>query len=148
MPYRYNGSKSKLKTNALSSISWTVDAQNTDECPISLVAHRGLFWCSAGKVRSHVARGKLTEDRHWRQTSSTVVTLAVRYASVIPVQPLHRLVVGVTHQGRFSRDPLSAFSVGGPCEQFWHGQGCPLFNVVHPAFPLPTTASPISSQVP
>ena len=24
----------------------------------------------------------------------------------------------------------------------WHGQGCPLFNVVHPAFPLPTTASP------
>ena len=27
-------------------------------------------------------------------------------------------------------------------EQFWQGQGCPLFNVVHPAFPLPTTASP------
>ena len=26
--------------------------------------------------------------------------------------------------------------------QFWHGQGCPLFDVVHPAFPLPTTASP------
>ena len=30
----------------------------------------------------------------------------------------------------------------GPCEQFWHGQGCPLIDVVHPAFPLPTTASP------
>ena len=29
-----------------------------------------------------------------------------------------------------------------PCEQFWHGQGCPLFDVDHPAFPLPTTASP------
>ena len=27
-------------------------------------------------------------------------------------------------------------------EQFWHGQGCPLFDVVHSAFPLPTTASP------
>ena len=31
------------------------------------------------------------------------------------------------------------FSAGGPFEQFWHGQGCPLFDVVHPAFPLPTT---------
>ena len=26
--------------------------------------------------------------------------------------------------------------------QFWHKQGCPLFYVVHPAFPLPPTASP------
>ena len=34
------------------------------------------------------------------------------------------------------------FSARGPCEQFWHGQGCPLLVVVHPAFPLPTTASP------
>ena len=33
-------------------------------------------------------------------------------------------------------------SAGGPCQQLWHGQGCPLFDVVHPAFPLPTTASP------
>ena len=24
----------------------------------------------------------------------------------------------------------------------WHGQGCQLIDVVHPAFPLPTTASP------
>ena len=47
------------------------------------------------------------------------------------------------HEGRFSRDPFSVFSAGGPCEQFWHGQRCPLFDVVHPAFPLPTTASPI-----
>ena len=28
-----------------------------------------------------------------------------------------------------------------PCEQFCP-QGCPLFDVVHPAFPMPTTASP------
>ena len=27
------------------------------------------------------------------------------------------------------------------CEQFWHVQGCSLFDVVHPAFPLPITAS-------
>ena len=29
-----------------------------------------------------------------------------------------------------------------PCEQFWHRHECPLFDVVYPAFPLPTTASP------
>ena len=40
------------------------------------------------------------------------------------------------------------FSAGGPCEQFWHGQGCPLFDVVHPAFPLPTTASPTLQGAP
>ena len=34
------------------------------------------------------------------------------------------------------------FSAGGPCEQFWHGQGCPLFDVVYVAFRLPTLASP------
>ena len=43
--------------------------------------------------------------------------------------------------GRFSRDPLPVFSAGGPCQQFCHGQGCHLFVVVHPAFPLPTTAT-------
>ena len=34
------------------------------------------------------------------------------------------------------------FSSGGPREQFWHGQGCPLSDVVHPAFPLQTMALP------
>ena len=33
------------------------------------------------------------------------------------------------------------FSAGGPYEQCWYGQECPFFDV-HPAFPLPTTASP------
>ena len=37
---------------------------------------------------------------------------------------------------------IQSFLQGGPCQQFRHGQGCPLFDVVHPAFPLPTTASP------
>ena len=46
------------------------------------------------------------------------------------------------HEGRFNRDSLRVFSAEGPCEQFWHGQGRPFFDVVHPAFPLPTTASP------
>ena len=46
------------------------------------------------------------------------------------------------HEGRFSGDPLPVFSAGGHCEQFWHGQGCPFFDVVHPAFSVPTKASP------
>ena len=33
------------------------------------------------------------------------------------------------------------FSAGGHCEQFWHGQGCAVSDV-HPAFSVPTTASP------
>ena len=37
---------------------------------------------------------------------------------------------------------FQSFSAGGPCEQSWLGQGCPLFDVVHPAFSLPITASP------
>ena len=49
---------------------------------------------------------------------------------------------GGGHEGRFTRDLLPVFSAGGPCEQFWHGQGCPIFDVVHPEFPLLTTASP------
>ena len=51
------------------------------------------------------------------------------------------------HEGRFSRDPLPVFSAGGHFEQFRHGQGCPLFDVVHPPFPLPITASPTLQSV-
>ena len=40
------------------------------------------------------------------------------------------------------RDNSAVFSAAGPCAQFWHGQGCPLFDGVHPAFPLPTMLSP------
>ena len=47
------------------------------------------------------------------------------------------------HVEQFSRDPLPIFSAEGLHEQFWHRQGCPLFDVVHPAFPLPTMALPI-----
>ena len=39
------------------------------------------------------------------------------------------------------------FSMEGHHEQFWHGQGCPLFDSVHLAFPLVTTASPILQGV-
>ena len=35
------------------------------------------------------------------------------------------------HDGRFSSDHFPVFSAGGPCEQFWYGQWCPLFSVVY-----------------
>ena len=46
------------------------------------------------------------------------------------------------HEERFRRDPLPVPFAGSPRELFGYGQGCPLFDVVHPAFPLLTTASP------
>ena len=42
---------------------------------------------------------------------------------------------GVGHDGKFNRDPRAVFSAGGQYEQFWHGHGYPLFDIVHPAFP-------------
>ena len=56
--------------------------------------------------------------------------------------PLTDWVIGGGHDRRLSRDPLPVFSARGHCKQFWHGQGYPLFDVVHPAFPLPTTELP------
>ena len=49
---------------------------------------------------------------------------------------------GQGHDGQFSREPLPVFSAGGHCEELWHEQGHPLFDVVHPAYPLPTTVLP------
>ena len=63
---------------------------------------------------------------------------------VIQFSPLTDWVVGGGgggHEGGFSRDPLPVVSAGGHREQFWQWHGRPLFDVVHPAFSLPTTAS-------
>ena len=62
-----------------------------------------------------------------------------------PLNSVHSLDQ-LGHQGDMtddSADSLQVISAGSHCEQVWHGQGCPLFDVVYPAFPLPTTASPI-----
>ena len=64
------------------------------------------------------------------------------------VQSRDRLGRRGGHEGRFSRDPLPVFYAGGRCEQFRHGQGCPLFYVVHLAFPTTTTESPTLQNAP
>ena len=53
-------------------------------------------------------------------------------------------VSGLTGSSLDTRDDSAEIvfqSAGRRLEQLWHGQGCLLFDVVHPAFPLPTTAS-------
>ena len=49
------------------------------------------------------------------------------------------------HEGRFSRNSIAVLSAEDPCEQFCHGQGCPLFGVVHLAFPLRSRRCPPSN---
>ena len=51
------------------------------------------------------------------------------------VQSLDWLGRQSKHEGRISRD-LPVLFAGSPCEQLRHGQGCPLFDVVHLSFPL------------
>ena len=46
----------------------------------------------------------------------------------------------VGHDEWVSRNPFLVLCVEGHRENFRHVQGRPLFDVVHPAFPLPTTA--------
>ena len=62
--------------------------------------------------------------------------------SIRPVKSLDRLGRHGDMRDDSAEIFFQSFSVGSLCEQSWHGQGCPLFDVVHPAFPLPTTASP------
>ena len=42
---------------------------------------------------------------------------------------------------------FQSFQRGGLHKQFWHGQGCPLFDVIHPAFPLPAMALTLSKML-
>ena len=44
----------------------------------------------------------------------------------------------------------SVLQVVATCEKFrhGHGQGCSFFDVLHPAFPLPTTMSPTLQSAP
>ena len=57
------------------------------------------------------------------------------------VQSLNRLGCQGHVRDDSAEIPLPAFSAGGPCEQLWHGKECQLFDVVHPAFPLPTSVT-------
>ena len=73
-----------------------------------------------------------------------MTSLVSRYKTTpIQFKPLTNLIVGGGGMRDNSAEILfPVFFAGGPREQLWHGQGRPLFEALHPAFPLPTTASP------
>ena len=131
------------------------------EPPLATVKRRKLAWF--GHVTHHdslsktILQGTLKgggdagvsrEQNHTQslqlEISGHSLLFQVQFSSVQSLDRLGHPEGGVEggHEGRFSRDPFPVFSSGGHCERFWHGQGCPLFDVVHPAFSLPTTASP------
>ena len=91
---------------------------------------------------------KIVKDcnqEHWLRHVPKVTNIVLELICLISVQfiPLPwPSGSSEGHEGRFSWDPLPAVSAGGLCGQFWYVQWCPLFDVVHPAFPLPTTAPP------
>ena len=78
-------------------------------------------------------------------TTTTIMMMMMMMMMIVQFSPLTDWAVG-EHAGRFSGDPLPVVSAGGHCEQFWRGQGCPFYDVLHPAFLLPTTASSSTFQ--
>ena len=71
----------------------------------------------------------------------------VTYQHAAPVFSSVQYLSQLSHCGDMRDDSaeilfLSFLPKALSCEHFWHGCGCPLFDVVHPPFPLPTTASP------
>ena len=97
----------------------------------SLQKTRRRLWSYSLQVKSteHTPKTRLI--------FTTIYLISVRFIS--EPRPIGS---SVGHDGRFSRVPLPVVSADCPCEQFWHGQGCQLFDVVHPALPLLTTALP------
>ena len=113
----------------------------------------------------------LIRSRAWQKQNSgkfsifaifTAVSEAPSLLALLVMHAAHPLTLGALssvqfsrltdwvvggHEERFSRDPLPVCCTGGHCEQFWHGLGCPLFDVVHSAFPLPTTATPTLARL-
>ena len=77
----------------------------------------------------------------WLWFSCLFISITFQFSSV---QSLDRLGRRGAHDRRFSGDSPQVFffSARGPCEQFWREQGCPLFDVIHPEFPLLTMVSP------
>ena len=63
------------------------------------------------------------------------------------VQSLYQLTCQGDMRGNSAEILFLSFLQEAIASSSWHGQGCPLFDVVHPAFPVPTTASPILQGV-
>ena len=111
-------------------------------CEVSLVPlpNLGQVFSSSEYIVSFVVQSSLhvqlasqgTVIRHrFRHGSTAVRKVEEGHQSLFSsVQSLDWLGCRGGREGWFSRNPLPVLSAGDPCEQFWHGQGCPLFDVL------------------
>ena len=92
--------------------------------------HNGILQQTAGK---HILQER---DMHSHATGTARLLLS-------SVQFHDRLGLWGDMSDESTEISFQSFSAGGSCEQLWLRQGCPLFDIVHKALPLPTMASPI-----
>ena len=95
-------------------------------------SRHALFTCRKMTQRYYPkTKACITQRPFWAYDCS------VRFSSVR--RPIGRWGGGDL-RGDSSEIFFQSFLAEGLFEQFWHGQGCPLFDVAQLAFPLPTTA--------
>ena len=107
---------------------------------VTVYSFVAVQWCCPAVNEEFPAADTGTSTRTTRVAGT--VTIVPYKLTESSAQSLDRFGRQGGHDRRYSRDPLPVFSAKGHCEQFCHGQGCPVFDIVHPAFPQPTTASP------
>ena len=114
---------------------WTLSFHLVWEKTSPISNHGQTLWgYSSRTTNSELTINIRSGNGHCRWMTSAT---SVQFNSV--PWPISLLGWGERHETRFSRDSVPVFSVGGHHEQFWYVKGCPVFEVVHTVFPLPTT---------
>ena len=105
-----------------------------DVCVVCRPVSRAVLARLTHGERSRPERDERERESWYPKTLSARIRTSAQFTSSAV------WVVEGTMRMMQSRSVFCSFFAGSHCEQFWHGQGRPLFDVVHPAFPLPTTA--------
>ena len=113
-----------------------------------------VHWLSRRQLQHKPTEAQQLSNSAAATTTSTnsLRTTQRRCETVTSFQSLDRRV-GVgrgwgDHEGRFRKDPLRVLFCSRPSLAVPDGQGCPLFDSIHPAFPPPTTTSSILRRAP
>ena len=86
---------------------------------------------------------EMRRERWWvLQTRFSPVTCIIQFSSVQSIDQLSCRGYMMDSWVEILSQWVLFFFAGGHCEQFLHGQECPLFEIVHPAFLLLTMAFP------
>ena len=101
--------------------------------------HKQIYTCGAWHCKPCHKQIYTCRISHCEPCHKLIYTCSIKSDIVSSIQfsPLIDWVVGGLEK-RFRGDPLPVCSAGSPCEEFWHGQGRRLLDVVHPAFSLPS----------